>query len=133
MLEIYLNLRNLHTCCSFFVASLIQLDKILLTYIGNFPLFTIDQKNFKKAMVQLLLKSKFSNKYKKGFPRSVGSSQKILEGQSQKFLGWRRPFFPLNLFTSGLLCFKFDGEGGWCKHFEYFENHKSYVNEFLLC
>ena len=31
------------------------------------------------------------------------------------------------------VCVKFHGEGGWCNCFKYFENQKSYVNEFLHC
>ena len=33
----------------------------------------------------------------------------------------------------GLLCIKFHGENGWFNRFKYFENDKSYVNEFLHC
>ena len=30
-----------------------------------------------------------------------------------------------------LVCVKFHGEDSWSNHFKYFENHMSYVNEFL--
>ena len=54
-------------------------------------------------------------------------------GQLQKVIGWTRPLFPLTPFTSDLLCVKFHEEDGWFNHFKYFENDKSYVNEFLHC
>ena len=60
-------------------------------------------------------------------------SRQLLEGhcQPQKFIGWTQPIFSLTLFTSGLFCVKFPGNGGGFNHFKYVENHKSYVNEFL--
>ena len=74
------------------------------------------------------LSSKFSGKCKKGFHQNFRRSWKILEDQPQNFFGWRRPFFSLTPFISGLFCVKFHGD--WCN---YFENYKGYVNEFLLC
>ena len=47
-----------------------------------------------------------------------------------KFIGWTKPFFPLILFTLGLLCVKCHGEGSRFNHFKYHENHKSYVLNF---
>ena len=61
-----------------------------------------------------------------------GFSGDILgHGQPQKVIGWTRPFFSLNIFTSGLFCVKCSGDGGEFNHFISFENLKSYVNEVL--
>ena len=58
-----------------------------------------------------------------------------------KFIGRTEPFFTFFtfffffhffiLFTSDLFCATCPGEGGRFNHFKYFENHKSYVTEFL--
>ena len=55
----------------------------------------------------------------------VVSSQKNLKSVSSEilghdqpgiFIGWGRPFYPLNLFTSGLFCVKCSGDGGGFNH-----------------
>ena len=79
------------------------------------------------------MSSKFSGKCKRGFHRNFRRSWKILEGQPQKYIGWTRPIFPSTPFISGLFSIKFHRKGGWCNYFKYFENHKSYVDEFLHC
>ena len=40
-------------------------------------------------------------------------------------------FFFLTFFTLGLFCVQCPGEGSRFNYFKYYENHKSYVNEFL--
>ena len=40
---------------------------------------------------------------------------------------------PQKFFRSGLLRVKCPRESGRFKHFKYFDNYKSYVNEFLPC
>ena len=79
------------------------------------------------------MSSKFLGKCKKGFHRNFRRSWKFLEGETQKFIGWTRPFFLLTPFISGFFCVNIHGEGAWCNYFKYFENHKSYVDEFLHC
>ena len=106
------------------------MDKILSNYFGNTLMLRRYQKKKKKKIKSHdkkdLLSSKFSNKCKKGFLRNIRRTWKILEGQP-------RPFFPFTPITSGLLCLKYHVECYWFIHFKYFENYKSYVNEFLHC
>ena len=56
---------------------------------------------------------------------------KKCHGKSQKCTGWTGPFYPLTLFTSALFGTKCPREGGTLNQFQYFDNHKGYVNEFL--
>ena len=51
-------------------------------------------------------------------------------GKSQKCTGWTWPFYPFMLFTSALFGTKCPREGGTLNQFQYFDNHKGYVNEF---
>ena len=78
------------------------------------------------------MSSKFSDNCYNGFRQNFRMSCKILEGQPQKFIGWTRPFLPLIIFPSSLICVRCLREGGRFNYFRYFENHKSYDNTCIV-
>ena len=90
-------------------------------------MLSIHQKNFKKAMIERICWVVSSQTNVKMVSRNIEEGH----GQRQKIYWMAQPFFPLTLFTSGFFRLKCHGEGGGFNHFKYFDNHKSYVNEFL--
>ena len=87
-------------------------------------MLSIYQECFSKAIIRRI--SKFPDKYKKGFRRNFRRSWSIT-----KIYRMSTTIFSFDPEYIRLLCVKCPWEGGRFNHFKYFENHKSYVNEFL--